>query len=281
MLQNVRFESLSDKTGVPGINRNDLHQLDVLIPPLPEQQKIAEFLTAVDGRIAQLSRKKALLEDYKKGVMQQLFTQTLRFKDDDGNEFPEWEERTLGEVAEVKTGPFGSTLHRSDYVEVGTPIITVEHLSDYGLVHKNLPLVSDSDRERLKSYSLRENDIVFSRVGSVDRNSVVKKEEDGWLFSGRILRIRPDYRLLDARFLGYYFQLEVTKYRIRSVAVGQTMASLNTEILKAFQVVTANLGEQTKIANFLTALDRKIESVTAQITHTQTWKKGLLQQMFV
>ncbi len=259
----------------------DFLRIPFSAPSRPEQRKIADFLTAVDGRIQQLSQKLALLQDYKKGVMQQLFTQALRFKDDHGNDFPDWEEKTLGEVADIKTGPFGSTLHQSDYVEVGTPIITVEHLSDYGLVHANLPLVSDNDTERLKNYALRENDSVFSRVGSVDRNSVVKREEEGWLFSGRILRIRLDPRILDARFLGYYFQLDLTKYRIRSVAVGQTMASLNTEILRAFQVVTANLEEQTKIANFLTALDRKIESVAHQITHTQTFKKGLLQQMFV
>jgi len=122
---------------------------------------------------------------------------------------------------------------------------------------------------------------VFSRVGSVDRNSVVKQTEDGWLFSGRILRIRPDHRILDAKFLGYYFQLDFTKYRIRSVAVGQTMASLNTEILKVFQIVAADLREQKQIANFLTALDRKIEGAANQITHTQAFKKGLLQQMFV
>src|SRR5437868_301097 len=95
----------------------------------------------------------------------------------------EWREITLGDIADIKTGPFGSTLHQSDYVDVGTPIVTVEHLSDEGLAHANLPLVSDDDKKRLSSYALRPGDIVFSRVGSVDRSSLVKNGEDGWLFS--------------------------------------------------------------------------------------------------
>ena len=84
----------------------------------------------------------------------------------------EWEVTMLGEVADVKTGPFGSTLHEKDYVDDGTPIITVEHLSEHGVVYTNLPMVSDRDRKRLNAYSLIEGDIVFSRVGSVDRNSL-------------------------------------------------------------------------------------------------------------
>ena len=94
-----------------------------------------------------------------------------------------WDIETISAIADVKTGPFGSTLHERDYADSGTPIVTVEHLSERGILHHNLPLVSDSDRVRLKRYSLRAGDIVFSRVGSVDRNALVREAEDGWLFS--------------------------------------------------------------------------------------------------
>ncbi|MEI6033004.1 MAG: restriction endonuclease subunit S [Verrucomicrobiae bacterium] len=148
-LDHHNLNRLSESSAQPGLSVGKLTQLKFHVPALPEQRKIADFLAAVDARLQQLSQKKALLEKYKKGVMQQLFTQVLRFKDDHGKDFPDWEEKTLGEVAEIKTGPFGSTLHQSDYVADGTPIITVEHLSNYGLVHKNLPLVSDDDKKVL------------------------------------------------------------------------------------------------------------------------------------
>ena len=162
-------------------------------------------------------------------------TPKLRFKEFDGD----WANFNLGDISDIKTGPFGSTLHQKDYVEIGTPIITVEHLGEVGLTSQNLPLVSDEDKVRLKSYMLDEGDLAFSRVGSVDRCAIITDKEKGWLFSGRILRVRPNKKLVHSKNLMYALKTEDAKYRIRSVAVGQTMPSLNTEILKNFSI---NLG---------------------------------------
>jgi type I restriction enzyme S subunit len=115
----------------------------------------------------------------------------------------DWRITKLGAVADVKTGPFGSALHEKDYVDDGTPIITVEHLGEQGVVYVNLPMVSDLDRKRLNAYSLLKGDIVFSRVGSVDRNCLIKEEESGWLFSGRLLRIRLKTSDICTSFLSY------------------------------------------------------------------------------
>lgn len=103
-----------------------------------------------------------------------------------------WETYRLKEIADVQTGPFGSQLHKKDYVEVGTPIITVEHLGDNRITYQNLPKVSETDKKRLSKYIIREGDVIFSRVGSVDRRALVTKKENNWLFSGRCLRVRPD-----------------------------------------------------------------------------------------
>src|SRR5438132_12840226 len=98
----------------------------------------------------------------------------------------DWKVTKLGEVADVKTGPFGSSLHERDYVDDGTPIITVEHLGENSIIHANLPMVSEADRRRLNAYSLEQGDVVFSRVGSVDRNALITAAESEWLFSGRL-----------------------------------------------------------------------------------------------
>ena len=159
----------------------------------------------------------------------------------------------------IQTGPFGSQLHQRDYVSEGTPIITVEHLGDNRITHEDMPYVSDQDKERLSRYTLREGDIVFSRVGSVDRRALVRQSEQGWLFSGRCLRVRPDRSKIDPAYLSYFFGLPAFQEYIRSIAVGATMPSLNTRILSEVPILYPSLAEQRAIAHVLGTLDDKIE----------------------
>mgnify|MGYP004670586749 CR=1 FL=1 len=91
---------------------------------------------------------------------------------------------SLAEVADIQTGPFGSQLHNEDYISTGTPIVTVEHLGSRRFTRQNLPMVSEEDCLRLRKYAMKPGDIIFSRVGSVDRCSLALEENDGWLFSG-------------------------------------------------------------------------------------------------
>lgn len=172
--------------------------------------------------------------------------------------FKEWKSVRLGEVAGVQTGPFGSQLHKKDYVPIGTPIITVEHLGENHLIHENLPRVTEEDKERLQKYSLKEGDIVFSRVGSVDRRALIKKDEEGWLFSGRCLRVRPKSIELDSKYLSYFFGLNSFKEYIRAIAVGSTMPSLNTTILSNIEITLPPINIQHRIADILSSLDEKI-----------------------
>lgn len=173
--------------------------------------------------------------------------------------FEEWKEVRLGDIAHVQTGPFGSQLHQRDYKECGTPIITVEHLGDNRIIHANTPFVSDEDKERLKKYILHQGDIVFSRVGSVDRRALVRKREEGWLFSGRCLRVRVTDPEIDSEYLSYYFGLESFKEYVRRIAVGATMPSLNTKILSNIKVRIPDFVTQKNIVKMLSPFDEKIE----------------------
>ena len=164
----------------------------------------------------------------------------------------------LGNIANVQTGPFGSQLHKEDYVEFGTPMVTVEHLGNRAFTKQNLPMISDSDKKRLNKYVLNEGDIVFSRVGSVDRCSYVDNKHLGWMFSGRCLRIRP-CNVVYPLYLYYYFCMENTKQFIRNIAVGATMPSINTKLMKDLEVPLPTMEIQQKIASILSALDDKIE----------------------
>lgn len=165
----------------------------------------------------------------------------------------------LGDVADVQTGPFGSQLHQSDYCEKGIPIITVEHLGEKRISYDSIPQVNKEDYLRLKKYVLGTGDMVFSRVGSVDRCSYVSNDEDGWLFSGRCLRVRPTSTEIYPVFLYYYFCQERVKEYIRNIAVGATMPSINTKILSDVSISIPKIDVQKAIAATLSCLDDKIE----------------------
>ncbi len=182
----------------------------------------------------------------------------------------------------VQTGPFGSQLHKKDYVSVGTPIITVEHLGDNRILHEGVPRVSDHDRTRLSKYILRDGDIVFSRVGSVDRRALVNKAENGWLFSGRCLRVRPDPSKIDSGYLSYFFGLPAFKEHIRAIAVGATMPSLNTRILSSIPVPhPRSLNTQRAIAHILGTLDDKIELNRRMNETLEEMARALFKSWFV
>ena len=186
----------------------------------------------------------------------------------------------LRDIADIQTGPFGSQLHKEDYVDVGTPIVTVEHLGNRIFTEQNLPRVSDEDKMRLSKYVLAEGDMVFSRVGSVDRCSYVDAAHDGWMFSGRCLRVRPNSEI-DPLFLYYFFCLEETKQFVRNIAVGATMPSINTKLLGEVEVIYPSLTDQQKIVAMLSALDNRIEVNQRINDNLEQQARAYFQELFV
>jgi type I restriction enzyme S subunit len=181
----------------------------------------------------------------------------------------------------IQTGPFGSQLHSADYVEVGTPIITVEHLGENSIEGKNPPLVSADDVKRLSKYTLKEGDIVFSRVGSVDRRALVSADQDGWMFSGRLLRVRPEPELADPTYLSYFFGLPIFKTYIRSIAVGATMPSLNTGLLSDIPVILPDMAEQVAIGKLFRALDARIKINRAIVKSLEDMTQAIFNSWFI
>lgn len=205
----------------------------------------------------------------------------LRFKDENGKDYPEWKSQKLRDFSEIKTGPFGSLLHAGDYISDGHPIITTEHFKNGYLpdIKFNIPQVSDKSYNELNPYILNENDIVFSRVGSVDINALVTKNQAGWLFSGRVLRVRTKGH--NQNFVHYALTTKHVRKNILSRAVGQTMPSINTEILSDTVInLPSNIDEEKKISDFFFELDRLIQITTKKLKSLEQIKKGFLQKIF-
>ena len=194
-----------------------------------------------------------------------------------------WEQRKLGDVADIKTGPFGTLLHAEDYVDDGIPIVTTEHFKTGALPKdkEGIPQVSEEDAKRLEQYRAKEGDILFSRVGSVDANAQVFAGQDGWLFSGRVLRARPDLTLVSSAYLHYELETEEVKSSVISRAVGGTMASINTEILFQTPIfIPAKMTEQNKIGSTCARLDSLITLHQRKYDKLVVFKKSMFEKMF-
>jgi len=250
---------------MPSINTKLMGEIEVSYPDKQVQEKIANLLGAIDDKI-ELNN---AINDNLEATIQAAFDKAFH---DAGVSLPEtiikqnkvpqgWTDATVGDFASVQTGPFGSQLHNEDYVESGTPIITVEHMDGKYIAHRNLPLVSQNDVDRLRKYDLHTGDIVFSRVGSVDRAVMVSRHEDGWLFSGRCLRVRPYDPNTGSYFL-WWFNQPVIRQLVTASAVGATMPSINTSILNSIRIV---FPQKDIVTQFCKMADGLIEIIATNL----------------
>jgi type I restriction enzyme S subunit len=291
--------------GAGKLDTQELQNLKVAIPSVPEQQKIASFLSAVDEKIHQLTRKKELLEQYKKGVMQQLFClhydssdsgdghdglsnqgnqknhsksqfRQLRFKDENGKAYPKWEERKLGDVLdEHKMKSTGKEEVFSVSVHKGL-VNQVEHLG-------RVFAAKNTDNYNL----VKPGDLVYTKSPTGDFPLGIIKQSK----LNKSVIVSPLYGVFTPETLGLgyllhvYFEspINVTNYLASIIQKGakNTINITNTNFLSKKMKLPVSKEEQQKIASFLSAIDTKIENVATQIEKTKTFKKGLLQQMFV
>ena len=238
-------------TDPPNLSLNDVKEIKLGFPSKEEQMKIASFLSAVDEKISQLTRKHQLLSQYKQGMMQKLFSQQIRFKADDGSEFEEWEILKFKDVITIK----------------------------YGKDHKklkdgNIPVLGTGGIMRyVESYLYDGESILIGRKGTIDKPQFISGKfwtVDTLFYTEIGEKIRPKFA---------FQQLLLVNWLNLNEATG--VPSLNTTSIGNIELKVPCLEEQTKIANFLSAIDQKIEVTEQQIEQAKQWKKGLLQQMFV
>lgn len=260
-------------TSYPAINSSDLATIKISVPSKQEQEKIASFLTSVDTKIEQLTRKEALLQQYKKGVMQKIFNQEIRFKADDGSEFCDWEEKKLGDLLnECKEK---STMNNQFDVLSSTKDSVVLQSEYFNRE------IASSDNTGYKI--LRVNQLVFSPqnlwLGNINVNT---KYEVGI--------VSPSYKIYDfknnflVQYAKYFIKIPRMMYEYGQASeqgASVVRRSLNIELFNSILISLPSVEEQTKIANFLSSIDSKIEQVQKQLNSTKEFKKALLQQMFV
>jgi len=238
-------------------------------PSILEQTKIASFLTAVDDKINQLTRKKELLEQYKKGVMQKIFSREIKFRDEQGKEFPEWKSVRGKNLFESHS----NKEHNGDL-----PILAATQ--DKGMVYRDsIGIEIISSEESIRSYKIVERgDFVISLrsfQGGIEY-SYVKG-----ICSPAYVILKPKVAL-NEHFYRHYFKKEDFITRLSKTVVGiRDGKQISYEAFSSLKLPFPIIEEQQKIASFLASIDGKISLVSVQIEKMQTWKKGLLQKMFV
>ena len=266
---------VSARSGQPGVNAEEYSTYKFYLPQKPEQQKITDFLTVVDDRIAASEKKLELLKSYKKGVMQKIFTQVVRFKDENGNPYPEWEKKRLGDVADFVNG---YTFLSSTYVEGGKyRVITIANVQQGAMNVDSANTIDSLPVNIQKSQILHLGDILISMTGNVGRVCLVDAED--CLLNQRVGKLVP--RDINKDYL--YQCINTPRFVSKMISSGQGGAqdNLSSKDIKSYSVALPTLEEQQKIATFLTALDAKIAAEQTRLTAAKQWKKGLLQRMFV
>ena len=286
LLKTVRSrKEITSKSGGStryNVGQGTLSQVVIYTTKQEEQKKIASFLTAVDKRIQLLQKKKTKLEEYKKGVMQKLFSQEIRFKDENNNDFPGWVEKKLGEIGNTFNGLTGKT--KIDFGE-GKPYVQYMQIfsnskinvGDFGLVK-----INDGENQNKVQYG----DVFFTTSSETPNEigtaSVMLDGVDDVYLNSFCFGFRPNsLTQLVPEFSRYLFRSELFRRRIVKLAQGSTRFNISKVELMKLAVQLPIDDEQRKIASFLSTLDESIESVEVEINGTIAYKKGLLQKMFV
>ena len=266
------------------------------LPALPEQHAIVRYLDHADRRIRRYVSAKqkliTLLEEEKQAVINQAVTRGLdpnvRLKPSGvewlGDVPEHWAIRTLGQIADsFRTGPFGSTLHQSDYIEGGTPVINPIHMRDGAIIEDLSCTVSEAVADRLSSYRLGLHDLVFSRRGELGRCALVRGRETSWLCGTGSIRVRIAYGNTEPEFLIQALQVRWVGEYLSLASVGATMANLNTGILKGVPILVPPIQEQRDLLEFIgrrsRTIDTAIDRTCRQIELMEEYRTRLISDV--
>ncbi|WP_146175185.1 restriction endonuclease subunit S [Arcobacter lacus] len=268
----------------PNLSINQIKFIKASIPLKKEQEKIASFLTSVDTKIEQLIKKDELLQQYKKGMIQKIFNEEIRFKADDGNEFPEWEEKKLGDIGIFQTSSIDKiskddekSVFLINYMDV------YKHKNINNRTIKNFQIVTATDSQ-ISSCNLQKGDILFTpsseTSNDIGHSVVIFEDLDNAVYSYHLMRFRPKIRI-DILYSHYFCNIPSVLNQLAKFSTGITRFTIS---VKSFSLIKINfpcLEEQNKIANFLSSIDDKIEENQKILQKTKEFKKSLLQHMFV
>ncbi len=271
---NIAVEGIRDGKQ---ISYNSFKDIKIAFPSLPEQEKIASFLTLIDKKIEKQKELVELLKKYKRGLLSAIFSQKLRFKDDNGNDYPTWEEKALGEV----TGniSYGLNAASKDY-DGENKYIRITDIDETTGKFNNLDIVSP-DCVLSDDYKLKINDLLFARTGASTGKTYLYNENDGKMyFAGFLIKfsIKEEYY---SNFIFYITQTSKYKKWVSIMSTRSGQPGINAKEYSKYKFSCPVYNEQVKISNIISKIDNIIEKANILLDFYNDYKKGLLQKMFI
>lgn len=264
------------RTAQAGFAKDDIKDTLIPLPPLSEQSRIVSRLDAAFGEIEGLKAKAEAQLREARTLFQAALTQEMKPKQG-------WEEKKLGEMALVRIGPFGSLLHKKDYISRGIPLVNPIHMIGGKIVANNDFSISKEKAKELSNYLLKANDVVFARRGEVGRCAIVSKGEEGFLCGTGSLFVRFKTSI-DYKFMLLLFQTESCKKYLEHNASGATMLNINAGIVEELPLSLPPLSVQQQIVSRLDALSEKVreleEAQKKVIAECDALKQALLREVF-
>lgn len=270
LFQNINWKIYDESTGVPSLSASTIEHINRFIPTYAEQEKIASFFSTIDKKIENLTNTITSLENQKKGLLQQIFSQKLRFKDKNGNNYPNWEKKKLGDITTSYSGGTPS-VNVKDYYNGAIPFIKS------GEIHNSFTetFITETGLNSSSAKLVKKGDLLFALYGATSGDTSISKINGA--INQAILCVRST--TLNLHYL--YQLLNFYRNKLLSIYLQGGQGNFSATIFKNLIFNFPCLEEQTKIADFLSAFDHKLDNQKAQLEHWQQIKKGLLQQMFV
>jgi type I restriction enzyme S subunit len=276
-LNSINYRKFVNGTTRLKLTKSNLVEIPFVVPPLPEQQaivaKIEELLSELDNGKQQLQTAQQQLKVYRQSLLKWAFV---------NNKFKTFVMKDVTE--KIQIGPFGTQLHREDYIENGIPLINPMHIQD-GKIQPNFSYsITKEKRNSLPNYILKEGDVIMGRRGEMGRCGLVRNNESGWFCGTGSLYFRPETKKLNSLFLFYYLRSQPVKKYLDENAGGTTMANLNLKIVNDIPIPVPSLEEQQLIVDELesklTLCDKVEETINQSLQQAETLRQSILKKAF-
>jgi len=265
-------------------------KLPIPLPPLPEQQRIVamieELFSSLDKGIESLKTAQQQLKIYRQAVLKWAFEGKLTNTNVKEGELPEgWQKVNLGEISEkIQIGPFGTQLHKEDYIMGGIPLINPMHFKDGVIEADSSYSITKKKRDSLPNYILKEGDIIMGRRGEMGRYGLVRKKEAGYFCGTGSLYIRPKSKVANSIFLFHCLKGRIVKKYLEENAAGTTMANLNAKIVNGIPICLPSIKEQqtivAEIESRLSVCDKIEESIEQSLKQSESLRQSILKKAF-
>ena len=273
----VALNTQKKGTGTPHLNANILKASKLVVPSILEQQRIVsrieELFSSLDNAVETLQKTKEQLTIYRQAVLKEAFNYS------EATNIVELQSI----VNDVRIGPFGTMLHKSDYIDGGIPVINPQHIKNQEIHPSMRVSISEGKANELSSYKLRINDVIMGRRGEMGRTAAVTKIEDGWICGtgSIIVRLKPEY---DAVFYSQILSSPDTVHYLEEKSTGTTMNNLNEDIVKHIPIPNITTKEQKKIKEALDAktsvCDNIEQAVNAALVRAEAMRQSILKEAF-